>query len=38
MASVTKKARLHGLQFAGTRQLKAKIRALDPEAAFSARG
>lgn len=35
MASVTKKARLHGLKFAGTRQLKAAIRALDPDAAFA---
>jgi hypothetical protein len=35
MASVTKKARLHGLKFAGTRQLKAKLRALDPDAVFA---
>jgi hypothetical protein len=38
MTSVTKMARLHGIPLAGTRQLKAAIRALDPAAAFSSGG
>jgi hypothetical protein len=33
--SVAKIARMHGISLAGTRQLKAAIRALDPKAAFS---
>jgi hypothetical protein len=35
MTSITKMARSHGLKFAGVRQQKATIRALDPNAAFS---
>ena len=35
--SVAKMARLHGIALAGTRQMKATIRSLDPEAAFSSR-
>ncbi|QUS37850.1 hypothetical protein RPMA_02485 [Tardiphaga alba] len=35
MTSVTKMARLHGVKFPGTRELKKAIRALDPNAAFS---
>ncbi|RYH67988.1 MAG: hypothetical protein EON54_03245 [Alcaligenaceae bacterium] len=33
--AVTKLARMHGIPLAGTRQLKATLRALDPKAAFS---
>ena len=35
VTSVVKAAKLHGITLARTRQLKAAIRALDPEAAFS---
>jgi hypothetical protein len=35
-AAVAKMSRLHRIPLAGTRQLKAAIRALDPQAAFSA--
>lgn len=34
--AVAKIARRHGIPLAGTRQVKAAIRALDPKAAFSA--
>lgn len=34
-SAVAKIARLHGISLAGTRELKAAIRALDPKASFS---
>jgi hypothetical protein len=33
--SVARMARLHGISLAGTREMKAAVRALDPRAAFS---
>ena len=35
LSSVKRMARIHGLPLAGTRQMRAAIRALDPNAAFS---